>query len=66
MITKKLSDYTGGSTVVLNLPDYLGQAIKDKVEVLEVSPGQLMCLHSFIQLPVNWDFKVWGIQIKVI
>ena len=50
-------------TYVNELPDYLGQAIIDGVDELEISPGQLFCFYSFFHMPFNWDFKIWGIKI---
>ena len=63
---KKLSDYTGNNTIVMNMPDYIGQALADKVTELEVNPGQLCCMNSFFNLPTNWDFVLWGIKIIII
>jgi hypothetical protein len=52
-------------TYVNELPDYLGQAIVNGVDELEVSPGQLFCLYSFFHMPADWDFKIWGIKIII-
>ncbi len=67
MILKKakLSDYTN-NPVASEMPDYFGRMLADRVKSLEVSSGQLNCLNSFFQLPANWDFKIWGIEIRVI
>ena len=66
MKVKKLSDYTGSSTEVLHIAHYIGEAITDDVTELEVVPGQLDCFYNYFKIPIDWDFKIWGIKIKVI
>jgi len=55
-----------GDFMVTEMSDYIGQAIADGVTELEMTPGVLCCLNNHYKLPPNWDFKLWGMKIKIV